>query len=154
MASARSRRVRPFLKLDTRVPVLAGRGDGGETGGETAAPQDQGAAIAERPNRRQAKVRPGERVQDDQLLLRRPPGHRGRQHGPGVRPVQGAKPEERCDACQAAALPHWHPHQLRHTHATEVRRRFGLEAAQVGVGHSQARVTEVYAERTWPWRRR
>jgi integrase len=44
-------------------------------------------------------------------------------------------------------VPHWHPHQLRHTHATEVRRRFGLEAAQVSLGHSQANVTQIYAER-------
>ena len=50
-------------------------------------------------------------------------------------------------ACKASALPHWHPHQLRHTHATEVRRRFGLEAAQVALGHSSADVTQVYAER-------
>jgi integrase len=57
------------------------------------------------------------------------------------------KPAERCDACKKAAIPHWHPHQLRHTHATEVRRRFGLEAAQVALGHSQAQITEVYAER-------
>jgi len=28
-----------------------------------------------------------------------------------------------------------------------VRRRFGLEAAQVSLGHAQAQVTEVYAER-------
>ena len=56
-------------------------------------------------------------------------------------------PADRCDACTAAAIPHWHPHQLRHTHATEVRRRFGLEAAQVALGHAQAQVTEVYAER-------
>jgi integrase len=57
------------------------------------------------------------------------------------------KPAERCEACKKAAIPHWHPHQLRHTHATEVRRRFGLEAAQVALGHSQAQITEVYAER-------
>jgi integrase len=57
------------------------------------------------------------------------------------------KPAERCDACKADALPHWHPHQLRHTHATEVRRRFGLEAAQVALGHASADVTQVYAER-------
>lgn len=41
----------------------------------------------------------------------------------------------------------WHPNQLRHAHATEVRRRFGLEAAQVALGHSRADVTQVYAER-------
>ncbi len=41
----------------------------------------------------------------------------------------------------------WCPLQLRHTHATEVRKRFGLEAAQVALGHSRADVTQVYAER-------
>jgi integrase len=41
----------------------------------------------------------------------------------------------------------WHPHQLRHSHATMVRRRFGLEAAQVALGHAQANITELYAER-------
>ena len=44
-------------------------------------------------------------------------------------------------------VPHWHPHQLRHTLETEVRRRYGLEAAQVAAGHSNAKVTEIYAER-------
>lgn len=24
-------------------------------------------------------------------------------------------PESRCDSCRAAAIPHWHPHQLRHS---------------------------------------
>jgi site-specific recombinase XerC len=42
---------------------------------------------------------------------------------------------------------HWHPNQLRHAHATQVRERFGLEAAQVALGHSRADVTQVYAER-------
>jgi integrase len=41
----------------------------------------------------------------------------------------------------------WAPNQLRHAAATEVRREFGLEAAQVILGHSQANVTQVYAER-------
>jgi integrase len=36
---------------------------------------------------------------------------------------------------------------LRHTFATEVRREYGLEAAQVLLGHSRADVTQVYAER-------
>lgn len=50
-------------------------------------------------------------------------------------------------ACVKAGVPHWHPNQLRHTRATEVRGAFGLEAAQVILGHSRANVTEVYAER-------
>ena len=41
----------------------------------------------------------------------------------------------------------WSPNRLRHTAATEVRREFGLEAAQVMLGHSQANVTQLYAER-------
>ena len=42
----------------------------------------------------------------------------------------------------------WHPHQLRHTAGTRIRREFGLEAAQIALGHSSALVTDaVYAER-------
>ena len=50
-------------------------------------------------------------------------------------------------ACVKAGVPHWHPNQLRHSRATEVRGAFGLEAAQVVLGHARANVTEVYAER-------
>ena len=57
--------------------------------------------------------------------------------------------QETADAAglEAELLPTWHPGQLRHTFATEVRRRFGLEAAQILLGHSKADVTQVYAER-------
>jgi integrase len=41
----------------------------------------------------------------------------------------------------------WAPNQLRHTAATEIRRQFGLEAAQIVLGHAHADVTQVYAER-------
>lgn len=41
----------------------------------------------------------------------------------------------------------WSPNQLRHARATEIRSQFGLEAAQVILGHSKADVTQVYAER-------
>jgi len=51
-------------------------------------------------------------------------------------------------ACKAAGIPNWHPHQLRHTYATIIRRQYDLEAAQVLRGHSSAVVTDaVYAER-------
>lgn len=39
---------------------------------------------------------------------------------------------------------HWAPNQLRHLVATEVRRRFGLEAARIVCGHSTASTTETY----------
>jgi integrase len=41
----------------------------------------------------------------------------------------------------------WSPNQLRHAAATEIRKKFGLEAAQVILGHAAADVTQVYAER-------
>ena len=41
----------------------------------------------------------------------------------------------------------WSPNQLRHAAATEIRKRFGLEAAQVTLGHSNANITQIYAER-------
>ncbi len=46
-----------------------------------------------------------------------------------------------------AGVPNWNPNQLRHAAATEIRQRFGLEAAQVTLGHSRADVTQIYAER-------
>ena len=49
-------------------------------------------------------------------------------------------------AIARAGVPHWHPHQLRHRCATRVRQEFGLDAAQVVLGHKSAAVTEVYAE--------
>jgi integrase len=49
-------------------------------------------------------------------------------------------------ACVKAGVPHWHPHQLRHTKATEIRREAGLDAARAVLGHRSPQVTEVYAE--------
>ncbi len=46
-------------------------------------------------------------------------------------------------------VAHWHPLQLRHTCATEIRKRFGIEAAQVSLGHATADVTQIYAERNF-----
>ncbi|MCE9604611.1 MAG: site-specific integrase [Planctomycetia bacterium] len=44
-------------------------------------------------------------------------------------------------------VPHWFPYQLRHSTGTDVRKAYGLEAAQVILGHSKADVTQIYAER-------
>jgi integrase len=50
-------------------------------------------------------------------------------------------------ACEKAGVPPWSPNQLRHTAATTIRARFGLEAAQAILGHARADVTQLYAER-------
>lgn len=44
-------------------------------------------------------------------------------------------------------IPDWCPLQLRHSRATEIRKEYGLEAAQASLGHARADVTQVYAER-------
>jgi len=41
----------------------------------------------------------------------------------------------------------WGPNRLRHSAGTDIRREFGLEAAQVALGHSKADTTQIYAER-------
>jgi integrase len=54
---------------------------------------------------------------------------------------------ERAELAAWREAHRWHPNQLRHTAATEIRARFGLEAAQAVLGHARADVTQVYAER-------
>lgn len=43
-------------------------------------------------------------------------------------------------------IPHWHPHQLRHLRATDLRKRYGIDAARVVLGHRSPKITETYAE--------
>lgn len=49
-------------------------------------------------------------------------------------------------ACGRAGLDTFNPNQLRHSAATEIRQRFGLDGAQVALGHANADVTQLYAE--------
>lgn len=50
-------------------------------------------------------------------------------------------------ACDLAGVERWSPNRLRHTVGTQIRKQFGLEAAQTVLGHLRADVTQVYAER-------
>jgi hypothetical protein len=43
-------------------------------------------------------------------------------------------------------VSHWHPHQLRHNRATELRKEYGLEVARIVLGQKRATVTQNYAE--------
>jgi len=49
-------------------------------------------------------------------------------------------------ACEKAGIEVWGPNRLRHSAATFLRRRYGIEAARVVLGHRSSAVTEVYAE--------
>jgi integrase len=49
-------------------------------------------------------------------------------------------------ACDEAGVPRWSPNQLRHNAATRLRKSFGLDVAQIVLGHATADVTQIYAE--------
>lgn len=55
--------------------------------------------------------------------------------------------EQRRRAQEWRRLNCWSPNQLRHSRATIIRERYGIEAAQTVLGHSDPRTTEIYAER-------
>ncbi|MCH7725653.1 MAG: tyrosine-type recombinase/integrase [Planctomycetes bacterium] len=51
-------------------------------------------------------------------------------------------------AYEKAGVEPWSPNRLRHSRATFIREKYGIEAAQVVLGHSDAKLTaQVYAER-------
>jgi integrase len=57
--------------------------------------------------------------------------------------------ETNAEAIQAWRKAHrWHPHQLRHSKATEIRKHFGIEASQAVLGHSDLTTTELYATKS------
>ena len=49
-------------------------------------------------------------------------------------------------ACDKAGVEKWSPNQIRHTASTEIRKRFGIDAARAVDGHGSASTTEIYAE--------
>jgi integrase len=59
----------------------------------------------------------------------------------------GRRPND--EEAKTVLLQCWSPNQLRHAAATEIRRQYGIEAAQTVLGHSTADVTSIYAERDW-----
>jgi len=64
--------------------------------------------------------------------------------------IEAEEKERRKKGGKEMTLPRvspWSPLQLRHNRGTEVRRDYGLEGAQVTLGHAWADVTQVYAER-------
>jgi hypothetical protein len=127
--------IKPFLKLNTQAYLFS--------------PRDALAALRARQRaQRKTKVQPSQRGRKKQKPQKEPGEryHTTSYAHAVVKAVLAAnkaqscetckplKSRDRCDKCKGAAIPHWHPHQVRHTHATEVRRRFGLEAAPGSLG--------------------
>jgi integrase len=92
---------------------------------------------ARRAERRRSKRTPSERGRQRQRQPRRQPGQRYDRRSYRQAIIR---------ACRKAGVPAWSPLQLRHGRATEVRRRYGLEASQCVLGHEHAGVTDLYAE--------
>lgn len=92
------------------------------------------------------------RVMRESRVSKVPPSQQNRRKGNARRlPADEYHPHAYSSAiaaaCEKANVPAWSPNQLRHTFATSIRQRFGLEAAQVLLGHEKADVTQIYAER-------
>jgi integrase len=140
--------IRPFLKLDTHACFFSPR----EAMEEIRARRRQHRKTPMTPSQRKRKrTRNPKRTSGDRYSV----GAYDHAIRAAVRAANKAAacdackklpPEEHCDACKARAVPHWHPHQLRHTKATEIRREAGLDAARAVLGHRTPAVTEVYAE--------
>jgi integrase len=92
---------------------------------------------------RRAIQRACEAVFEMPIALRKPP-----RDEPGQRLTETN--EEKAVRLRQAAVwrrEHcWHPHQLRHNAATNLRKEFGVEVARIILGHATAFTTEIYAE--------
>jgi integrase len=150
--------VKPFLKLDLQAYLFAPR-DAVEAlrAARRAARKTKVPPSQQDRRKRKPRRRPGDRytaVAYDHAIYSAcdkafpPPEPLGRCEGETLKAWAGRlTAAEREELARWRREHRWHAHQLRHAHATEVRRRFGLEAAQVALGHAQAQITEVYAER-------
>ena len=49
-------------------------------------------------------------------------------------------------ACRLAKVDKWSPNQLRHSAATRIRKKHGIEVARIVLGHTTLATTQVYAE--------
>lgn len=114
----------PWLKADPDAPLFSPA-------------DDDLARQAERHAARKTPMTPS------QSRRKRKPGRR---RPPRDRYCVRAYAHAIARACVLAGIPRWSPNQLRHSAATRVRREYGLDAAQVILGHARADVTQLYAE--------
>jgi integrase len=62
-----------------------------------------------------------------------------------ARGIAEAIKRHNADKPESQHIPHWHPHQLRHLRALELKRQFGLDLARSVLGHRSPVITEMYA---------
>ncbi len=104
--------------------------------------------------RRKSKLTPSQRARRKAHPMRRAKDHytkdsyaRAIRRGVDKANKFYAEQAEELQIKKPAPLAYWAPNRLRHSAGTAVRKQFGLEAAQVILGHAKADVTQVYAER-------
>ncbi|WP_165076085.1 tyrosine-type recombinase/integrase [Paludisphaera rhizosphaerae] len=127
--------LRPFLRSDASEYLFQPR----------EADQERRAALR---TSRKSKVQPSQ-VDRSKPEPKRKPGekyNRTSYRQAIARGVAKANEVRREKDPKADLIPGWHPHQLRHSAATALRRDFGLDVARAVLGHSSAAVTEIYAE--------
>ena len=133
--------LQPFLNRPEECYVFSPR--------EAEAQRNESRAVTRRPDRK-TKVYPCElraRDQRKQQAAKRKSKRPKRDHYDTDSYRRGIAYAIAKANKSGVTIEAWHPHQLRHLRATEVRKQFGLEAAQVTLGHLRADVTQVYAER-------
>lgn len=102
---------------------------------------------------RKTPLTPSQRARQRKTHLKKQPGNRYTvvSYGRAIRNAcKQADRKARNDRPEVPAdetiIPNWHPHQLRHNAATELRRQFGIEATRTVLGHSSVVTSEMYAE--------
>jgi integrase len=102
---------------------------------------------AEQRKRRKTRVQPSQRNRRRAKPKKRP----GERYDSGSyrRAIDYAirKANEIRSERQEPKIPSWHPHQLRHNAATQLRREFNIDVARAVLGHAAPAITERYAER-------
>lgn len=132
--------VREFLKPDLGAYLFS--------------PTDaQEAVFAAKRAKRVTPMTPSQRARQRMAKPKKQPGERyticsyRRAIANACRKADRQAHEERPETpSDQTLIPDWHPHQLRHNAATELRRQFGIELARIILGHSSAVTTEIYAE--------
>jgi integrase len=133
--------VRPFLKADAQAYLFAPA--------DAVAARDTRRAAARKTRKTPSELRRAAARKARPRLRARPrydrnsyrqAVHRGCDRATRAR--LGLGPCRPCDL-----VPRWSPLQLRHTAATALRARYGVEAARVVLGHSRVETSQIYAER-------
>jgi integrase len=152
--------LKPFLRLDPAAycfsPVEAERERREDQHAKRKTPANYGNNIGTN-RKREPKRRPKSRYDVGSYcravataceLAFQPPPPLGQMDGESIRAWKlRLTLEQRAELRQWHHAHAWHPHQLRHSAATEIRKRFGIEAAQHVLGHATLNVTEIYAEK-------